>query len=417
MIRFPFPVFLLFQLSAFGQNKENIETIPVPVDYSDPKAGTTTVSYELGAVFSPTKPTVFIITDAQQFYVRKGAVSTLQATLLDTSYNVVGILNRSNNDDLKNFVIDKSGNIDWRKAATVFSWQQYVNDINEVRKKLVGDSGHIYLYGQSGGGFLIHQFLSVYGQYVDKAFTAAAVNYSLDAEAGINHDKFWEQATRANPQFAEKFKELIAGNLTGRDLIAMLFQRQHFFVQPDSLDAERNRLLNTLLANDTTAIRQYQQDYQVTAIRNFYTSPDGIPVRVRLFEFIFPLLKDFHLKADTLQPDLENLYYSSLPLIKAFKDQKNQPATMQFLSQHVLKTKVFILAGRWDHTADYRSQIALASTYPEHVLLIANDNHTFNALKNDGQYRKLILSFFRSESTTGMQTVIKREFWQYCWKE
>jgi hypothetical protein len=34
-------------------------------------------------------------------------------------------------------------------------------------------------------------------------------------------------------------------------------------------------------------------------------------------------------------------------------------------------------------TRDYRSQIALASSYPKHVLFLANDNHT-STLKQDG---------------------------------
>jgi hypothetical protein len=405
------------QFSLFGQDKNLFKTITVPIDYANPNAGNTTVSYELGNTFSKNKQTIFIIADAQQFYVRKGAIANLQATLLDTSFNVVGIISRNNNRDLKNFVTDKTGNVNWENAYNVFSWQQYVNDINEVRKKVVGNSGHIYLYGQSGGGFLIHQFLSVFGQYVDKAFTAASVNYFLDNEAGINHDKFWNEITKSNQQFAEKFKQLIAQNSVSREMIAMLFQRQNFFVTPDSLDFERNKLLNILLAKDTTAIKQYQENYQITAIQNFYASVDGIPIKVRLFEFIFPLTKDFQIKNDTLQPDIENLYFSSLPLIEAYNNNKIHPQAMKFISQHRLKTKVFVLAGRWDHTADYRSQIALASTYPNHILFIVDDNHTFNGLKKDGQYQKLILSFLKSESISKMLALIKNDYWRYRWTE
>ena len=412
-----FFIFLCFHLSLFGQANSPFHTITVPIDYANPKGGKTTVSYELGHPFNKTKPTVFIIADAQQFYVRKEAVANLQATLLDTSYNVVGIISRNNNSDLKDLVTDKSGNVNWEKAYTIYSWQQYVNDINEVRKKIVGNSGHIYLYGQSGGGFLIHQFLSMYGQYVDKAFTAASVNYFLDAEAGINHDKFWDESTKSDTLFAENFKQLIAQKSISREMIAMLFQRQNFFVKPDSLNFERNKLLNVLLVNDTVAIKQYQENYQINAIQKFYASADGIPIRVRLFEFIFPLLKNFQLKNDILQPDIENLYFSSLPLIEAYNNNKIQPLAMQFMNQHSLKTKVFILAGRWDHTADYRSQIALASTYPNHILFIANDNHTFSELKNDGKYQKLILSFFKSESISNMQTLIKSEYRHYRWTE
>lgn len=408
---------IFFSISLWGQDKGLFQTITVPIDYANPKAGTTTISYELANKFSKKKPTVFIIADAQQFYVRKGAIANLQATLLDTLYNVVGIISRNNNRDLKKLVTDETGNVNWEKAYTIYSWLQYVNDINEVRKTIVGNSGHIYLYGQSGGGFLIHQFLSVYGQFVDKVFTAASVNYFLDDETGINHDKFWDETTKSNTTFADKFKQLITQGTIDREMIAMLFQRQNFFVKLDSLNFERTKLLNTLLSNDTAAIKQYQQNYQITDIQKFSASTDGIPIKVRLFEFIFPLLKNFEIKNDILQPDIENLYFSSLPLIEAYNNQKIYPQAMQFTTQHSLKTKVFVLAGRWDHTADYRSQIALASTYPNHILFIVNDNHTFSKLKNDGNYQRLIVAFFKSDNISNMQTVLRSAYWQYRWKE
>ena len=90
---------------------------------------------------------------------------------------------------------------------------------------------------------------------------------------------------------------------------------------------------------------------------------------------------------------------------------------MSFLPLHKLGTEVFILSGRYDHTADYRSQIALASSYPSHYVLIADDNHTFNNLKNDGMYQKLILSFFKTQTISAMGEIIENEFSNYQWKE
>lgn len=401
--------------SVFSHSDILLQTINVPIDYANPELGTTIISYEFGAEFSKSKPTIFIIADAQQFYVRKGAIASLQATLLDSTFNVVGIIGRNNNTDLKELVTANNGNVNWEKAHLVYSWIQYVNDINEVRKKVVGEYGHIYIYGQSGGGFLVHQFLSLFGQYVDKAFTGAAVNYFLDSEFGINHDKFWEEATDQIPEFKTKFIDLVSQNSISRDQIAMLFQRQHFF--EDSLSIEREQLLNTLLANDTTAIKQYQDKYQITAIKRFYASDDGIPIRVRLFEFIFPFLGKFQINAHRLQPDKENLYFSALPLIESHNNNRINPQRMSFLPLHQLKTEVFILSGRFDHTADYRTQIALATSYPYHYAFIADDNHTFNNLKKEGMYKKLILSFFKSENITAIHDLINNEFSNYLWRE
>jgi hypothetical protein len=215
----------LFSPASLGQTTENLDfRIDVPVDCSNPESGRPRISYELGASFSPQKPTVFIIADAQQFYVRKGTLAQLQSSLLDSTFNVVGIIGRDNNEDLKKLCSDKDGNIDWIKAYQVFSWEQYVNDINEVRKKMVGNNEKILLYGQSGGGFLVHQYLIIYGQYIDRAFTAAAVNYQLDHESGINHDRFWDEVTKQNSEFAGKFSVLSRSNFIQENWFPCFFK-------------------------------------------------------------------------------------------------------------------------------------------------------------------------------------------------
>lgn len=411
-------LFIIFlPIHFFGQETSLYHTISVPVDYENNKSSKTSVSYELGASFDTHKPTVFIIADAQQFYIRKGSVAGLQSSLFDSSYNVVGIIGRNNNADLKKMMTDSKGNTDWVRAFQVFSWQQYANDINEVRKKLVGANGHIYLYGQSGGGYLIHQFLSLYGKYVDKAFTAASVNYQLDAQSGINHDKFWHDVLKTNSDFASRFSILIKQNVVSRELIAALFQRQNFFVELDSLPSERENLLNTLLLNDTLQINGYKAKYQINAIQNLYSTAEGIPIKVRLFEFVFPLLQGFQFKADILQPDNENMYFTCLPLIKLYKKQAIVPRPMKFSELHNVQTQIIILAGRWDHTADYRSQIGLAACYPQHFLFIANDNHTFSNLKKENQYRKMISVFFLSKNREQLQMDFNNNFSRYLWKE
>lgn len=410
--------FLLISGIINGQTDSTLDfSVKVPIDYIHPASGYTTVSYELGADFSPNKPSVFIIADAQQFYVRKGSIKELQHTLFDSTFNVVGIIGRNNNTDLKKTFYDAKGNVNWAEAFTAFCWQQYVNDIDAVRKKLLGNNGRILLYGQSGGGFLVHQYLSVYGSNVDRAFTAAAVNYALDSQSGINHDKFWEESTRKDSNFADKFRQLRKNSVLSRELVAMLFQRQNFFVKPDSLTVEREKLLNALLNNDIASINNYKSKYQINDILSFYASPDGIPIRIRLFEFILPFLKTFNIKPDTLQPNIENLYFSALPLIEAFNKKLIIPTPMEFSSLHCLNTEVFILSGRWDHTADYRSQIALASVYQNNYLFIANDNHTFVTLKNAGLYNSLLTTFLKY----GGHSNQFKEIWVRCepllWKE
>ncbi len=362
-----------------------------------------------GASFQQ-KTYVFIIADAQQFYVRKGAINQLQKSLFDSTFNVVGIIGRNNSTELKNRVVDSSGNINWEEAGKIFSWHQYVQDIDAVRKKLLGENGKLYLYGQSGGGLLVQQYLSIYGRFVERAFTGASVDYSLDSESGINHDRFWMETCAEDSTFAARFAFLSDKNYFPRELIAMLFQRQHFFVSPDSLSIARSRLLDVMARNDTASVNIYKSKYQVTDILSFIDSPDGIPIKVRLFEFILPLLKEFSIEAGKLQPDLENLYFSCLPLIKAYDKNQIEPVLIDHRPLHLLETEVFVLSGRWDHTADYRSQIALASHYRNRHLFIADDNHMFTSLKSNGLYNKMLITFLKY----GKEDIRFRDFMKSC---
>lgn len=55
-----------------------------------------------------------------------------------------------------------------------------------------------------------------------------------------------------------------------------------------------------------------------------------------------------------------------------------------------------MLSGRWDHTVDYRSAIALASCYPRHYLFLAEDDHELFKMNRSGDYTRLIRAFLTS---------------------
>jgi len=50
-----------------------------------------------------------------------------------------------------------------------------------------------------------------------------------------------------------------------------------------------------------------------------------------------------------------------------------------------------MIAGRWDHTCDYRSQIALASCYPSSTLVILDDDHTFHRMAQSTRTRDVTI--------------------------
>src|ERR1700687_4165061 len=75
------------------------QTITVPLDYKTPNLGSRSLYFEFGAPYEGTKPTVFIIADAQQFYVRRGEVPNLQRALSGDAFNVIGIVGRGSSQE------------------------------------------------------------------------------------------------------------------------------------------------------------------------------------------------------------------------------------------------------------------------------------------------------------------------------
>ncbi len=63
---------------TYGQTASALgRTIEVPLDHKSPSSGRGSLYFEFGAVYDRTKPTVFIIADAQQFYFRHDQIARL----------------------------------------------------------------------------------------------------------------------------------------------------------------------------------------------------------------------------------------------------------------------------------------------------------------------------------------------------
>lgn len=387
------------QVPVFGQS------IMVPLDYKSPHLGRRSLYFEFGARYDGSKPTVFIIADAQQFYVRRGEVTKLQRNLFGDAFNVVGIVGRGSSEDFIKAAFDSAGQPDWVRAWQIFNSEQWIGDIESVRRKVVGNSGQIMLYGRSGGAFLIHQYLAKYGVHVQRAFTQAPLNPFLINELRLNSDHFWEELAAQDRDLAVTLTRVLERRADERETIIMTLQRQNFFFTPEELPAARAKLIRALAEGNDRLYEDARKQYQVEAIRKLNSSSEGIPIRVRLFEFYYPSGAKQRLGKAEIYPDLENQYNIAKPLVALAEAGKIPSPVFGFAALHRLEAEVFILAGRWDHTADYRSAIALAAHYPRHYLFIANDNHTFEKVNQSGDTGRILREFLE----TGMSSTKFRD--------
>jgi pimeloyl-ACP methyl ester carboxylesterase len=372
------------------------KTIEVPLDHQAPDKGRSSLYYELGAPYDPKKPVVFVIADGQQFYVRRGSMAGIQKATFGDGMNVVGIVGRGATKAFRDAAVDADGKPNWEKAWRVFHSGQWVEDIEAVRQAVVGARGQVFLYGVSGGALLVHEYLARHGAHVGRAFTSAAVDPFHEGELGLNSDRFWQEIGAHDAGLQGALRDVLRRHPDDRPRILMTLQRQNFFVPPEKLQQARADLIRALAAGDDKRYEEARKAYQVDAVHDFFASPEGIPIRVREFEFLYPSGALARLKGEAIYPNLENTYNFARPLVDLCAAGKIPEPFLDLARLHRLETEVLVVAGRWDHTVDYRTSIALAACYPRSRLFIADDDHRMTRLQKSGAMTKLIRAFLGS---------------------
>lgn len=374
-----------------------LRSLRVPLDHDNPAVGHVTLQYDLGAPFDRRKPTVLVVADAQQFYVRPGAMAGLQADLFGPGFNVVGLIGRSHAADIARRIAPDPGAPDWELAWRYLRSRQWVGDLDSLRRHLLGPTARVMLYGRSGGAFLVHEYLAHHGRHVSRAFTASVLLRQLDAQLGFQHDRFWQEFGVQDERLRAQLSAHLAAAGARRPTLITLLQRQNFFVPVENLAAERVALVKEILAGDEAALSRRRTNYQVDAVAALLEGPLGPGIRVRLYEFVQPLLARLLATPGVIRPNIENEAGDAEPLLALQRAGRIPAPGFDAAALHALRrTEVFVLAGRHDHTADYRSQMVLAAHYPRQQVFVADDGHQLNRLNEAGVKPRIVQAFLRA---------------------
>lgn len=348
-------------------------TVEVPADHDRPQLGRIKLQCEWGAPPVAGRPTVIAVADAQQYFVRPGGAARLQLELFGSGLNLLAIVGRSRSEELARLVMKPEGT-DWAAAYRLLNWKQWARDIALVMRRLkLGEHG-LGLYGRSGGAHLIHQYLTLYPETRARVYVQAAVNHELDVRWGLGGDRFWSEFSASDPALARELLFWLEQNTDQRRNLILIFQRQHFFEALEALPVARVSAARAFLKGDRVAIAEMRARYQIDAIEQTRSTLEGVGAAARVYEFAAPR-RDPRGAAGPLAPTHEANFYYAFPLAEPSHRPVVPPADWSRLRGQ--SAELIQVAGRHDHTCDYRTQIGLNGLTRNSNLLILDDDHVF----------------------------------------
>jgi pimeloyl-ACP methyl ester carboxylesterase len=275
---------------------------------------------------------------------------------------------------------------------------------------VAGPRGKISLYGRSGGAYLAHQYLQRHGEHVERAFTTSPVQPCMNRDLRIGIDRFWEELS---PDSRTALKRVLAKRPADRQTILVTLQRQHFFIPAARLHEERAALIRALDAGDEERFRTARSEYQVDAIAELNAAPGGMAQRIRALEFFYPTGELAKVGGDAVYPLLESQHAMLRPLLELIRTGAIPAPRCELDATHRTPSNVLVVAARHDDAVDYRTSIALAASYPNASLFLADDNHVFTRMNEVGAMQKLQQAFLRG---TGLPEALA-EAERFRWRE
>lgn len=163
---------------------QNTRRLWIPFDHGRPEEGSFLLQYAFGRPFDPESPTVFVISDALEGAVPPDSLADMQERVFGPAMNVVTISPRGGVKELLGQLRPPEGGTDWAKSWRYLKAAQWVEDIETVRRTLLGER-EVFMFGRGSGGFLMHQYVARHGEHVRRILSLAAATPYLDAELGI----------------------------------------------------------------------------------------------------------------------------------------------------------------------------------------------------------------------------------------
>ena len=362
----------------------------IPLDHGNPSLGNFTAFYLLSPGFSAGKDIVFWLFDNQQ--ERVGMINSFadfeyfEENLGGLSYVLIG--NRGVSPTLFPEVFNKDGSANYSQALRLYGSLQQVEDIEAVRKDLqkngqLPEDGKIMLYGGSGGGVLVQQYLDRYGEHVSRALIECSGSPDL---AATHNTTFMKKTYQSNESLAKSYFSLMQKGENTASLAFMLYK----IGLSGNVD-EQNQIVSSKSGPFSREGLQAYIACSLSPQNNFpfvrwmLDSPRELEVKVRVYELIGDDLEHYHpTSAQEVCLGHEWIKVILADFIKACKDGEI-PITKIQLNRSSYGGEVMIWSATFDQVFSEQIGQWLRESYPHARLALFNDTHE---RRKDPDYRR-----------------------------
>jgi len=378
--------------------------LQIPLDHRNRALGNFTAFYLLSPGFSAGGDVVFWLFDNQQ--ERVGMINSsadfayFEESLGGLSYVLIG--NRGVSPTIFPEVFNKDGSTDYSRALELYGSEQQVDDIEAVRqdmqrKGLLPEGGKIMLYGGSGGGVLIQQYLDKYGEHVCRALIECSGCPDL---ARAHNTTFMKETYRSNESLANSYFALIQKGDDSASLAFLLYK----------IGLAGDTDLQNQIVSSRTDNRSLKSQWAYLAswlspscnfplVRRILDAPRELEVKVRLYELIGDDIESYH--PSSAQEVCLGCEWAKVVLadfIKARKEGKI-PAIKIRPNRSGYQGEVMIWSGTADQVFSEQMGQWLCQSYPHARLALFNDTHE---RRRDPDYR---LEFRRNFFIHGLNSL------------
>ncbi len=332
--------------------------VEVPVSYSDPSKGTFKLYYELCSDFDPKKPTVLIPTDGQRSLSQVGWADKYKK-MFNLDYNTVTYEYRgmycSKIEALEGKVVD------WKLAYELLNSDNVVEDIERIRRDLLGER-KINILGGSGTAMIGLKYIARYPEKVDRAFL---MSFFKDAKGSSESCVLFFKNFLERNHLEKRYEMALKNPKIERTQLLFLIQRLLYFneeeVKQMIIEISENNLsryekYTRLLGTVDFFIRSIQKYKPWTVVFMYETNIETS--MEKKFDINYPFLK--------VAEPLRKIYGSSPQYKEHLFDIKNLKD---------VKTEILLVGGTLDQVAPLYELRRIHRELPESKLAIFEAYH------------------------------------------